>query len=49
MKRLILCSVLCLAACSAHKVRCDARLVPINPPGANAGGSATPRVEAAAR
>jgi hypothetical protein len=49
MKRLILCSLLCLTACSAHKVRCDARLVPINPPSANAGGSAARRVEAAPR
>lgn len=30
--RLVLCCVVMLAACSSHEVRCDAHLLPINPP-----------------
>jgi hypothetical protein len=30
--RLALCSLLLLAACTSHEVRCDAHLLPINVP-----------------
>jgi hypothetical protein len=30
--RLVLCSLVLLAACTSHEVRCDARLMPINLP-----------------
>jgi len=40
--RLMICLALALSACSASSVRCDSRLQPINPPGANAASSARP-------
>jgi len=30
--RLVVCSILLLCGCASPKVRCDTRLVPINPP-----------------
>jgi hypothetical protein len=39
--RMMVCLFLLLAGCATHAVRCDARLVPINLPGAgSAGGGA---------
>jgi hypothetical protein len=47
--RLVLCSLVLLAACTSHEVRCDAHLVPINLPApAKVPGAGTPAVRAPA-
>ena len=37
--RVMVCLFLLLAGCATHAVRCDGRLVPINPPAAGAAAS----------
>ena len=39
--RMMVCLFLLLAGCATHAVRCDARLVPINPPAATSAPQAT--------
>jgi len=47
--RLALCSLVLLAACTSHEVRCDAHLRPINPPApAQVPGTAAPAARAPA-
>jgi hypothetical protein len=47
--RLVLCSLLLLAACTSHELRCDAHLMPINVPApAQAPGAGTAAVRAPA-
>jgi len=48
--RMMICLFLLLAGCATHAVRCDARLVPINPAAGSAGGAAaTPVTSLATR
>jgi hypothetical protein len=48
--RMVVCLFLLLAGCATHAVRCDARLVAINLPGAGSagGGAVIPTVMPAA-
>ena len=39
--RMMVCLFLLLVGCATHAVRCDARLVPINPPAVGATPPAT--------
>jgi uncharacterized lipoprotein YmbA len=48
--RLALCCLVMLAACSSHEVRCDAHLLPINPPArTQVPGAGAPSARAAAK
>jgi hypothetical protein len=47
--RMALCSLVLLAACTSHEVRCDAHLMPINlPPPAAVPGNGAPAARAPA-